>query len=499
MRARIYFFKEVVLVLRKRRILGIAGSIALAAIAGSALFVFAGGSGVEVSAALFSKAPLNPAFVNWVKDREAGKPWPLYTREGRPLGLIPPPADFSDVAFAAEPSRPVAYPASYDLRSKNKLTPIKDQGNCGSCWAFATFGSLESFLKPKANYDFSEQNLIDNHGFDFGPCDGGHLWMSAAYLARWAGPGLEGADPYQYAVPVGIPVKRHVQEILFLPVRTGPQDNAKIKDAVMKYGAVAVSMAWSSSAYNSATDSYFYNGSSWVGGHAVCVVGWNDNYSKTRFKTKPAGNGAFIVRNSWGKNWGQGGYFYVSYYDSFFGKANANGVVKAEPVNNYRTVYQYDPLGWVSSWGSKGSNTCWMANIFKAGLAGKLKAVGFYVRSTSNTYQIYVYTNVKAGQPRSGKLMKTKKGTLKTPGYFTIKFGTPYVPLVKNQKFAIVVKLTSKGTNYPVCCEERASGYSNQAKAAAGQSYLSAQGTFWTDLTTIQANTNVCLKGFTQR
>ena len=61
---------------------------------------------------------------------------------------------------------------------------------------------------------------------------------------------------------------------------------------------------------------------------------------------QPPGNGAFIVRNSWGTGWGDAGYFYVSYYDTNFGYGENAVFDDAEPTSNYNAIYQYDPLGW---------------------------------------------------------------------------------------------------------------------------------------------------------
>lgn len=447
----------------------------------------------------FVRAPLNPDYVRFINDKQAGRPWPTRTAEGHPLSLIPPPDDLPHYKLAPDAASRDAYPIYYDLRTKNKLTSVKDQGSCGSCWSFSTFGSLESLLKPGTVWDFSEQHLIDNHGLDYGPCDGGHYKMSAAYLARWGGPVLETFDPYQYASRDGaLPLKKHVQEIIFSPVRTSATDNNRIKDLVTKYGAVSISMAWDSSSWNQSTNSYYYRGSSWVGGHAVCVVGWDDNYSKSKFRSTAPGNGAFIVKNSWGTGWGAKGYFYASYHDTMFARANCNFVVKGEPTTNYKSIYDYDPLGWCGSWGTGSSPTCWMANIFTAKANESLKAVSFYCRGVSNKYEIYIYTKVASGKPRGGTLKGTKKGTIKSPGYFTVPLNA-LVPLVNGQKFSIVVKLTStQANNYPIAAESRLTGYSSGAKASSGQSYLSANGTAWDDFAKYDSTANVCLKGFTK-
>jgi len=447
------------------------------------------------------QAPMNPEFIRFMYERKVGEPWVGYTKDGHALGLIPSPLDPAIFEPGGEPEEIESLPALYDLRTGNKLTPVKNQGSCGACWAFATFGSLESFLKPAAVWDFSEQDLIEKNGFDYGVCGGGSSGMSAAYLARWAGPGAETSHPYEYYYPYpsGIALKKHVQNIIMLPDRTGPKDNAKLKDTVIKYGAVVVSMCWDDSSYKSSTASYYYNGSTDTDGHFVCVVGWDDNYAKSKFKSTPAGNGAFIAKNSWGTGWGDAGYFYVSYYDRFFGKRLGSAMFKGESVNNYRANYGYDDLGWSNNVGTGTNSTFWMANIFKAKAAGYVKAVSFYTSANSNAYEIYIYTNVSSGKPTTGtKYAKAKKGTILGKGYYTIPLGF-YVPITLGKYFSVVVKLRTTGYNWPIPIETKIPGYSSAAKSAKGQSYTAYDGISWTELKSNDpAWCNVCLRAFTK-
>ncbi len=480
----------------KAGILGL-GVLVMAA---GALVVFTSGSNEGPVVPLQSRlATPNPEFLKYLNERMPGHPWGGYTLEGRALGLIPNPLDPAIFEPEAGPERFESLPTSYDLRTKNKLTSVKDQANCGSCWSFATFGSLESLLKPAAIWDFSEQDLIEKSGFDWGECEGGMQLMSAAYLVRWAGPGAESSHPYEYRNVDGIALKKHVQNIVMLPDRSGATDNSKIKDAVMKYGAVAVAFCWYDSSYKSATNSYYYSGSTNANGHAVCVVGWDDNYSKSKFASTPPGNGAFIVKNSWGPGWGKAGYFYVSYYDTFFGKRSGTAYFKGEPTTNYRTNYGYDDLGWYWNFGNVSNNTYWMANIFKASASGQIKAVGFYTAANSNPYEIYIYTNCAAGKPTSGtKYVKAKKGTIVGKGYYTIPLGF-YVPITKGKYFSVVVKLKTTGYKFPIPMEPKVSGYSSKAKAGAGESYVSELGTTWKEVRTIDPQvTNNCLRAYTK-
>jgi PKD repeat protein len=331
--------------------------------------------------------------------------------------------------------------------------------------------------------------------------------MSTAYLARWDGPVKESDDPYDpYSVysPQNLPIQKHVQNVFFIPLRTGSLDNNNIKWAIQNYGAVATYMyilapsdPLYNSYFNSNTNSFYYNDNSYPD-HAVDIVGWDDNYNKKNFNIVPPGNGAFIVRNSWGTGWGDKGYFYVSYYDSVIGSPsgigdslaidNSNVVFTAENTGNYSHIYQYDPLGWTRSVGYS-NPTAYCANVFTAKSNEVLKAVGFYATNSNCNYQIY--TSINNGAP-----VRTKSGTIPVAGYHTIPLDTG-IQLSAGQHFSIFLMLTTPNYNNPIAIEEPISGYNSQSTSNAGESYVSIDGQHWTDITSILPNTDVCIKAFT--
>ena len=429
------------------------------------------------------EAPVNPAFLQGIP------------RGDRALGYRPSPVDWSHLKGARSAARTV-FPALYDLRAQGRVTAVRNQGSAGSCWVFATLASLESCLLPGETADYSENNLKNTHGFDPHPnTGGGNRDMSAAYLARWSGPIAEADDPYNPSSttsPPGLTARKHVQQTIYLPDRGGPTDNNAIKQALMDHGAVMTLYYMNDSHFNDSTAAY-YNPTTTSVNHAVAIVGWDDNYSASNFLTAPPGNGAFLVKNSWGTSWGISGYFYISYYEPTLLENTA--FYNAEATSNYTRCYQYDPLGLCSNLGY-GANTGWGANIFTAAATERIAAVSTYAVMPNTTYQLSIYVNPTSG-PIGGTPVLTQTGAFTDAGYHSMTLTSP-VQVTAGQRFSVVMKFTTPGYTYPIPVERPYGGYSSQATAATGQSYVSSGGTTWSDVTGSMANTNICLKAFTQ-
>ena len=469
-----------------------------------------------------SPAPLSSRFAHSMRNQSLGRSLPMATtREGRTLGLRASPMDFSHLmgqpSMAAQTTS--SLPSSYDLRNVGKVSPVKDQLQCGDCWAFATYGSLESVLLADESWNFSENNLNNLNGFDFGSCQGGNGQMSTAYLARWAGPVNASADPDPTSCsstntctrtsPANLPAQKHVQGVYFIPARANSLDNSNLKSAILNYGGVDASISADelevgSPYWNVNNAAYYYNGATVCTGsngkaaecpidHSITLVGWDDAYPAGKFSTAPPGNGAFLAKNSWGTGFGDAGFFWISYYDAQLAVEESYVFNEIASTTNYSTEYEYDPLGLVSAQGY-GTTTAWAANVFTASANGQLAAVATYALANGTAYSIEVYTNASNG-PTSGSLAATTSGTLALAGYNTIELPSS-VALSQGQKFSVVIQLTTPGYNYPIPVEYAITGYSSKAKASPGQSYISANGSTWQDTTAIEPTMNVALKAF---
>ncbi|MCX5783755.1 MAG: lectin like domain-containing protein [Elusimicrobia bacterium] len=471
------------------------------------LAVFCAGNVFAQTKQKFQLSPVNPEFTKYLELKTAGK-WPTKTPSGRALGYTPSPVSRAHILGKTTALQHIKYSASFDLRLSGRITAVRNQGGCYSCWAFATYGSLESMLAPSEVRNFSESNLNNLSGFDYGYCNGGDYYMSTAYLTRLAGPINESDDAYTLPMPPstspsGLAPQKHVQEVLFLPNRDPlslPGDPAfidSIKWALTNYGAVAVSFYVDELLFNTTYKSYYYTGSNGPN-HGVTIVGWDDNFDKTHFTPNAPDNGAFIVKNSWGTSWagGAGGYFYLSYYDAQLQDVTVFN--SAAPTTNYQHVYQYDPLGRTTDIYYVGPlmPDVWGANIFTSVAYETLSAVGFYISDQNSNYEISVYTDVASGSPSSGRLASTKTGYSATPGYHTVALSSP-VQLSAGQKFSAVVKITSSISG-KLAVEMPIGGYSSPV-ASLGQSYISIDGSDWDDLAGFFTNTNACIKAYTSR
>lgn len=409
----------------------------------------------------------------------------------------------------------------YDPREIGMVTSVKDQKETGLCWAFTSVAMAEiAALKNKYvnnTVDFSENHLgyffynrqpdvLRGTEGDYNSArvadyvdNGGNTLLAAFALSTWSGLAEEGQFPFtgfysaippQYAYSSSIKLKN----AYFLEKNIN-----EIKNAVYQYGAVGVGIGYYIQFHNYNTAAYYND--SWAGtNHAVTIVGWDDQYSKENFSTVPKYDGAWIVKNSWSRDWGDDGYFYLSYEDYSMENPIAFEVM---PVNTYQNNYQYD--GTSSTYASGVYNGGKIANIFKANASSQgydelLRAVQFAPYDTNINYSVQIYRNLTdLKNPESGVAMLSSPvtGTTNAMGIYTIDLGQDLL-LASGDTYSVVITLTGKSTIYFFV--DKSADYNwilMNSSVKPGQSFIKrSSNNIWYDSYNVQSN--IRIKAFTK-
>lgn len=381
-------------------------------------------------------------------------------------------------------------PEKYDLRELGQVTNIRNQEKWGSCWAFATMGALESHILKTSgeSIDLSENNMDMRHGFKTkGYRQGAKFDAGIPYLLRGDGPLLEEDDPYvldlskdevdkQTRVEDKLPKKlvkgfKYVDDVKSNEVEVGNIDSLRdIKYSLMKYGAVSTGIYnihdgkgrfpyENDDYYNKETSSYYYNekADTRVSNHQVVIVGWDDNYSKDKFITKPKHNGAWICRDAQGVEFGEEGYYYVSYESRDVGK-DVFCFTKVDDVKANIEILQHDKLGNTLEIREKYFNEFDGDVYFNVydGQEGDLKEIGFYTLKNNTEYDLYFIEDFKNFQSREFldedtmenyiDEKKIKSGNLENAGYHTLEINPR--ELKSGNKFAVGLRL--KGSDMAI-------------------------------------------------
>jgi len=198
-----------------------------------------------------------------------------------------------------------ANPPSVDWRTKNAVTPIKDQGQCGSCWAFSATGSMEGSwaIKKNALLSVSEQQLVDCSGSQGNQgCNGGLMDYAFEYVI--ANMGIASEDSYPYKA-VDQRCKNPLPDsVLTISsyVDVKANDDAALETAVAK-GPVSVAIEADSSAFQFYSSGILDDNSCGTQlDHGVLAVGYDVLTNKKYW----------IVKNSWGTSWGNDGYVWIA-------------------------------------------------------------------------------------------------------------------------------------------------------------------------------------------
>ena len=388
-------------------------------------------------------------------------------------------------------------PYRYDLREKGRAPKVRDQGPYGTCWAFASLTALESSLLPEEELLLSVDHMNQNNSFTSSSKDGGQYTMAMAYLAAWQGPVYEADDPYGDGVTDrALTAVRHVQEMQIIDGKNLDW----IKKAVFQYGGVESciyttlqSADGESASYNPKTNAYCYLGEE-KPNHDVVIIGWDDHFARSNFRTPVADNGAFICQNSWGTAFGDDGVFYVSYYDTNIG-IHSLVFTEIEESTNYDRIYQADLCGWVGQMGYK-KESIYGANVYTAKSEEDVAAAGFYTTDRDTSYKVYLVPEFTDPDSLNNRIL-VAQGQFAYAGYHTVRFEQS-IRIAAGRKFAVAVWLSTPNALRPMAIEYAADELTRQVALDDGEGYISAQGTKWADAKE-KLNCNLCIKAYTRK
>ncbi|MBE6812796.1 MAG: hypothetical protein E7523_07925 [Ruminococcaceae bacterium] len=423
-----------------------------------------------------------------------------------------------------------ALPSSYHAQN---VTAVKDQNPTEACWTFAPLSVLESSYITKGygtkrNTDFAEAHLtwFANNGYIENANDptagdgtyfddpyeaGGSFSMAIAALARGAGIATEERYPFDTNNPPTYTYDQMYVSDARLENAYYLQTREDIKQAIMQNGGVAVcyyhdtnGMKTNSAAMLngvtgevSTTVTAINHKLGYAPNHAVTIVGWDDSFPTSYFGTlnKPAKAGAWLCKNSWGTDYGDNGYLWISYEDATLTDYTT---LTAEQATVYDTIAQYDGYGYNNAVSIRNADTVYMANIFRADKDCAVRSVGFYTLLEDRDFTVSVYRAVSAGNPTDGELALTVDGNAPFAGYHTVRLGRD-IPLQAGEYYSVVVAFpTDKKESFPVPAEGQSytsGGIRYNFASAEGTSYIGYRdGTCtWLDATKEGYN-NVCVK-----
>lgn len=440
----------------------------------------------------------------------------------------------------------VASASRYSLADDIDI-PVKNQMGTEECWAFTANTLLETNLKLRNNetMDFSERyldyatsrtflgNEINESGFGREVGEGGNVSIALPFYVSGKGPILEEEMPFENnenkialsEIEGKEPVKKINSYKMFptlYKTRNGNQTiytnggdityttsevneiRNEIKEHIVKYGAVsAVTFGDASNTYgfsqtNGNRVSYYCDDDSKIINHQVTIVGWDDNYAISNFNSnhRPTKPGAYIVLNSWGENWGENGYYYVSYEDVWI-EAGVYGIEEIVDIN-YDNIYQHDEYG-LSSVVNTSNNVkvVYGANVFERDSTQNERVTEIGLFAFENmTCEIYI--NPNNGNLNKNELVKVTNN-IKTihPGYQAIPLDIPIA--LTGDNFVVAVKYISE-TEARIPIEYRMSGgFWENVTSNLGESFWSLDMNLWSDLISSGVNNaNICIKAFTE-
>lgn len=402
---------------------------------------------------------------------------------------LPPGCGFLPPSFATghlTPGPAIAtdkdLPARFDWRTAGCVSPVKNQGSCGACYAFGAAAQFEALLLKNGHgpYDLSENNVKECN-YLASSCGGGNQWLAMNLWTR-VGTVLESCDPYQ---PVDVPcasgcaAEFSVIDWWALSGATVPPTDA-LKQYLQQRGPLhttvyagdASNPAWQSAFYGYDGEGALYYDGTDEPNHSVLLVGWDDTIAHA------GGHGAWIVKNSWGDAWGgscdygdEGGYFYIAYRSASIG-CYASLVRAYAAADDQVAVRGYDEAGYSGAFGFGGA-VAWGLCRFPCTATAYLHRVEFWTSDATVDVDIYVYGSFADGT--LSELLASKLDlAYPAAGYHSAALDAP-LRIAAGQTLYVAVRFRNTTYTYPLVVD-------GSGPPESATTWASHDGSGWTDL-----------------
>ncbi len=453
-------------------------------------------------------------------------------RDVEEIGDISPIANFTSISGNINLSdTEIILPEMFDIMSMGHGNSVKSQGAYETCWTFGSAAAAEtSLIKNIPSINLSEMHTafysfygdeelplldVDENDYIGGLTSsavldtGGFSSIVTNLWAQWKGPindeKLEYVDinlfwDENYAESFYRMADYHLENAYMFDYNKEGTNRDTINNLVKQfiYKGYGVNASFNMKGYSEGLNAAHSNNSNSLANHSITIVGWDDKYTAANFSQK---TGAWIAKNSWGTDFGDEGYFYISYDDLSIGDFT---VYELGEKTNYVTNYQHDSFIPTLTMAADNDNSVnkpsYMANIFTAEETQQIEAISTYITNPYTDYEITIYTDIKdMSNPVSGTASAVTRGTSQLTGYLTLELDENVI-VNKGENFAVVVSLYCENSKHVLPVEAYMvlekdgetidnvlGGFTSYEQicrfTSENESFYSSNGQDWTDVT----------------